>query len=127
MHRTGGPPGRRTRQLDTAHLPDSVTIAVTDGEARVAYWSREAEDLLGYTSAEIIGRPLDDLVGADGAPLRHRDGSLLDTKVHLSPLLGATQQHFLVTTVPSPGTGRLQDLMWWMLEQQSPVSVDLRP
>lgn len=87
MHRTGGPPDRRTRQLDTAHLSDSVTIAVTDGDARVAYWSREAEDLLGYTSAEIIGRPLDDRVGADGAPLRHRDGSLLDTEVHLSPLL----------------------------------------
>ncbi|ULR48512.1 SpoIIE family protein phosphatase [Streptomyces deccanensis] len=121
MHRTGGPPGRRTRQLDEAHLADSVTIAVTDGDARVAYWSREAEDLLGYTSAEIVGRPLGDLVGADGATLRHRDGHLLDARVHLSPLLGATQQqHFLVTTVPSPGTGKLQDLMWWMLEQQSP-------
>ncbi|MEU9174334.1 SpoIIE family protein phosphatase [Streptomyces sp. NPDC048420] len=121
MHRTGGPPGRRARQPDQAHPAESVTIAVTDGDTRVAYWSREAQDLLGYTPAEIIGRPLDDLVSADGATLRHRDGGLLDTKVHLSPLLGAAQQrHFLVTTVPSPGTGKLQDLMWWMLEQQSP-------
>ncbi|MFF4055492.1 SpoIIE family protein phosphatase [Streptomyces sp. NPDC001668] len=120
MHRTGGPPGRRARQPDKAHPVESVTIAVTDGDARVAYWSREAQELLGYTSAEIIGRPLDDLLSADGSTLRHRDGSLLDIKAHLSPLLGATpQQHFLVTTVPSPGTGKLQDLMWWMLEQQS--------
>ncbi|MET7690448.1 SpoIIE family protein phosphatase [Streptomyces sp. NPDC005483] len=98
-----------------------MTIAVTDGASRVAYWSREAQELLGYPPAEIIGRPLDDLLSADGATLRHRDGSLLDTRAHLSPLVGATQQqYFLVTTVPSPGTGRLQDLMWWMLEQQSP-------
>lgn len=87
----------------------------------MAYRSREAQELPGYTSVEIIGRPLDDLVSADGATLRHRDGSLLDTRVHLSPLLDATQrQNFLVTTVPSPGTGKLQDLMWRLLEQQSP-------
>ncbi|MET7724783.1 ATP-binding SpoIIE family protein phosphatase [Streptomyces mirabilis] len=121
MPRTDGQSGRRARQLDKAHPVESVTIAVTDGDTRVAYWSREAQELLGYTSVEIIGRPLDDLVSADGATLRHRDGSLLDTRVHLSPLLDATQQQsFLVTTVPSPGTGKLQDLMRWLLEQQSP-------
>jgi PAS domain-containing protein len=98
-----------------------VTIAVTDGDARATYWSREAQGLLGYTSAEIIGRPLDYLLSADGTTLRHRQGSLLDTRVHLSLLLDATQQqYFLVTTVPSPGTGKLRDLMWWMLEQQFP-------
>ena len=122
MPRTDGQPGRRIRRLDMAHPVESVTIAVTDGDTRVAYWSREAQELLGYTSAEIIGRPLDDLLSADGTTLRHRDGSLLDTQVHLSPLLGATQrQSFLVTTIASPGTGKLQDLMWWLLEQQSPA------
>ena len=121
MHRTSGPPDRRPRQPDEAHVDESVTIAVTDGNGCVAYWSREAQELLGYTPAEIIGRPLDDLFSADGATFQHRDGRLLDTRAHLSPLLGTTQQqHFLVTTVPSPGTGKLQDLMWWMLEQQSP-------
>ena len=120
MPRTDGPPGRRARRLDKAHTVESVTLAVTDGDTRVAYWSREAQELLGYTPVEIIGRPLDYLLSADGTTLRHRDGSLLDTQVHLSPLLGATQQqNFLVTTIPSPGTGKLQDLMWWMLEQQS--------
>ncbi|MFJ8532380.1 PAS domain-containing protein [Streptomyces sp. NPDC093591] len=122
MPRTDGPPGRRARRLDKAHTVESVTLAVTDGDTRVAYWSREAQELLGYTPVEIIGRPLDYLLSADGTTLRHRDGSLLDTQVHLSPLLGATQQqNFLVTTIPSPGTGKLQDLMWWMLEQQSPA------
>jgi len=80
MPRTDGPPGRRARRLDKAHPVESVTIAVTDGDARVTYWSREAQELLGYTSVEIIGRPLDDLVSADGATLRHRDGSRLDTR-----------------------------------------------
>ncbi|ELP62596.1 SpoIIE family protein phosphatase [Streptomyces turgidiscabies] len=120
MHRTGGPPDRRRHQPDEAHVDESVTLAVTNGDT-VAYWSREAQELLGYTPAEIIGRPLDDLFSTDGTTFRHRDGSLLDTRAHLRPLLDNThQQHFLVTTVPSPGTGKLQDLMWWMLEQQSP-------
>ncbi|MER5540590.1 PAS domain-containing protein [Streptomyces mirabilis] len=91
----------------------------------MAYWSREAQELLGYTPAEIIGRPLGDLFSADGATLRRCDGSLLDTRAHLSPLLGAApQHHFLVTTVPSPGTGSCGNLVWWMLEQQS-LSLDL--
>ncbi|MEU1444008.1 ATP-binding SpoIIE family protein phosphatase [Streptomyces mirabilis] len=120
MHRTGGPPDRRTGQPGEAHVDESVTIAVTDGDGRVAYWSREAQDLLGHTPAEIIGRPLDKLLSTDGTTFRHRDGSPLVTRAHLSPLLGATQQEgFLVTTVPSPGTGKLQDLMWWTLEQQA--------
>ncbi|NGO06645.1 PAS domain S-box protein [Streptomyces sp. HC44] len=67
MPRTGGPPGRRAQQPDKAHAVESVTITVTDGDARVAYWSREAQEFLGYTSAEIIGRPLDDLLSADFA------------------------------------------------------------
>lgn len=64
MPRTDGPPGRRAQQPDKAHAVESV---VTDDDARVAYWSREAQQFLGYTSAEIIGRPLDDLLSADCA------------------------------------------------------------
>ncbi|MDX2939263.1 PAS domain S-box protein [Streptomyces ipomoeae] len=77
MHRTGGPPGRRAQQLDQAHPVESVTIVVTDGDARVAYWSREVQELPGYTSAEIIDRPLDYLVSTDGATPRHHYGRLL--------------------------------------------------
>ncbi|MER6959203.1 SpoIIE family protein phosphatase [Streptomyces sp. NPDC000618] len=121
MHHTSGLPERRNRHPDEAHRDESVTIAVTDGNGCVAYWSREAQELLGYTPAEIIGSPLAELFSTDGTTFRHRDGSLLETRAHLSPLLGATQQQgFLVTIVPSPETGKLQDLMWWMLEQQSP-------
>ncbi|MEU2424877.1 PAS domain-containing protein [Streptomyces sp. NPDC007851] len=82
MPRTDGPPGRRARQPDKAHAGESVIIAATDGDARVAYWSREAQELLGYTSVEIIGRPLDELLGADGATLRHRDGSVPGHRAH---------------------------------------------
>ncbi|MGP4086957.1 SpoIIE family protein phosphatase [Streptomyces sp. KR55] len=120
MHRISGLPERHAGHPDEANRNESVTIAVTDGNGCVAYWSREAQELLGYTPAEIIGSPLAELFSTDGARFRHRDGGLLDTSAHLSPLLGATQQQgFLVTIVPSLATGKLQDLMWWMLEQQS--------
>ncbi len=60
------------------------------------------------------------MVSAVGATLRHRDGSLLDTRVHLSLLLEAMQQQsFPVTTVPSPGTGKLHKLLWWLQDQGS--------
>jgi PAS domain S-box-containing protein len=51
----------------------------------VTSWSSGAEALLGYTSAEIIGRPLADLVAPDGSP-RHRSGRLMKGSVRLCPL-----------------------------------------
>ncbi|GAA2568133.1 hypothetical protein GCM10010304_01640 [Streptomyces roseoviolaceus] len=79
MHRISGLPERHTGHPDEANRNESVTIAVTDGNGCVAYWSREAQELLGYTPAEIIGSPLAELFATDGTTFRHRDGSLLDT------------------------------------------------
>lgn len=64
-HRRAARPTRTA--AGQAHAVESVTITVTDGDTHVAYWSREAQEFLGYTSAEIIGRPLDDLLSADFA------------------------------------------------------------
>jgi PAS domain S-box-containing protein len=63
-------------------------MAVTDHDGRVTRWSSGAEEILGYTAAEIIGRPVADLLASDGRVL-HRDGHPRDVQVHLRPLLDA--------------------------------------
>jgi PAS domain S-box-containing protein len=42
-------------------------LFVVDGQQRVRYWDRTAEQLLGYRAEEVIGRPCYDVVaGSDG-------------------------------------------------------------
>ncbi|MGW0707935.1 SpoIIE family protein phosphatase [Streptomyces sp. NPDC002643] len=122
MEHFGELPDRRTRQPDGTSL--DVTVAVTDSRGLVAYWTCEAQDLLGYAPAEIIGRPLAHLLSADGFTFRHRDGRLLDTRAHLSPLLDARkEQATLVTALPVPEALTPEDntLKQWMFEQQPRV------
>jgi len=40
--------------------PDSIIITTPAGE--VVYWNKGAEQILGYASAEAVGKPLDDLI-----------------------------------------------------------------
>ncbi|WP_051947837.1 SpoIIE family protein phosphatase [Streptomyces scabiei] len=124
MDRRGKPPDRRTRPQEETHLNASVTVTVTDAVGRVAYWSRQAQELLGYTSKEIVGRPLADLLSPDGAMFRHRDGHVLGVQARLSPLLDANQEPAtLVTAVPAPyGRAPTDDtLIRWMFDQQPRV------
>lgn len=124
MDHTGELPDRRTGLLDGT-IPDApITVAVTDGNGHVAYWSREAQELLGYTPAEVIGRPLAHLLSLDDSTFRHRDGRLLHGRAHLSPLLGARQERAtLVTALPASGTWTPTDntLKQWMFDQQSRI------
>ncbi|MFD7280382.1 SpoIIE family protein phosphatase [Streptomyces sp. NPDC059862] len=88
---------RRACRLTSADADMAATVAVTDRDGRVTCWSSEAEDLLGYTAADIIGRPVTDLLSADDTVL-HRDGHPLDVQVHLRPLLDAEgETGFLLT------------------------------
>ncbi|MER5181038.1 SpoIIE family protein phosphatase [Streptomyces sp. NPDC002896] len=124
MEHFGELPDRRTRQPDGTSLDASVTVAVTDSRGLVAYWSREAQDLLGYAPTEIIGSPLARLLSPDGSTFRHRDGRLLDTRAHLFPLLDARQeQAALVTALPASEalTPRDNTLKQWMFELQPRV------
>ncbi|MEU0649125.1 SpoIIE family protein phosphatase [Streptomyces umbrinus] len=123
MEHFGKLPDRGTRQPDGTSL--DVTVAVTDSRGLVAYWSSEAQDLLGYATAEIIGSPLARLLSPDGSTFRHRDGRLLlDTPAHLSPLLDARQEQAALVTArlaPEALTPGDNTLKQWMFEQQSRV------
>jgi PAS domain S-box-containing protein len=90
----------------------------------VAYWSAEAQELLGHTPAQIIGRPLADLRSADGSMLRHRDGHLLNVRARLFPLLGTgTREAVLVVVAPPPTTPAPPNdrLAQWAFEQMSRI------
>ncbi|WP_181802993.1 ATP-binding SpoIIE family protein phosphatase [Streptomyces shenzhenensis] len=123
MDHSGGSPDRHTHPLDGTGPDASVTVAVTDSRGLVTYWSREAQDLLGYAPAEIIGTPLAHLLSLDGSTFRHRDGRLLDIRAHLAHLLDAQQeQAVLVTALPSETrTPTDSTLKQWMFEQQSQI------
>ena len=62
------------RLREQAELLDRANeaIVVADLEHRVTFWNRGAELLLGWASAETIGRPLSEILtlGGDGAELR---------------------------------------------------------
>ncbi|MEV6597188.1 ATP-binding protein [Actinoplanes sp. NPDC051346] len=110
------PPPEAVAGLDSAALLDSVPQALlaVDVRGTIVGFNRAAEDLLGYTSAEVHGRSLDECLRPDydhqpigaaldrlfaAAPtrpvrrqvgLRHRDGHYLLTEVALTVVRGAT-------------------------------------
>ncbi|RPE43084.1 PAS domain S-box-containing protein [Streptomyces sp. Ag109_O5-1] len=117
---------RNTRQFTGARLDVSAAAGVLDRDGCVTHWSSGAQELLGYAPVEIIGRPVDDLLTAEGA-LRHRDGIPLHARVHLCPLQDTDRDCgflLLLTAVPEAATDTLQDalLPQWIFEQQ-PLAV----
>ncbi|OKJ61628.1 PAS domain-containing protein [Streptomyces sp. CB02261] len=73
---------------------DRVAAALLDARGRVVWWSRAAEDLLGWTSAQIAGTSARDLLEPDATGsrpsgsarrlrLRHSSGAVVEADVHL--------------------------------------------
>ena len=57
-------------------------VATIDASKRIASWNRGAETIMGYTEAEVIGKPCDEVfreLGADGSPLCHTKDCPYDT------------------------------------------------
>ena len=84
-----------------------AAAAFVDGHGRIAWWSREAEHLLGWSAPEALGRPARDFVlagprsGRDRPGrlrLRHRSGAAVLADVRLSESGSSTSR--LVTAVP---------------------------
>ncbi|WP_246143839.1 SpoIIE family protein phosphatase [Actinacidiphila oryziradicis] len=86
-----------------------AAIAVVDADGMVVGWTQAAERLVGYSAAEVVGRPAavmlpsaEDRAKASAfarrcrargrwsglAALRHRDGRRLDVSLRVSPLSG---------------------------------------
>jgi PAS domain S-box-containing protein len=82
-------------------------IAVLDAEGVVVGWTQAAERLVGYSAAEVVGRPAAVVLACAGdaakafaercrvsggcsgvAAVRHRDGRRLDVSLRVSPLSG---------------------------------------
>ncbi len=61
-----------------ASLLDAVGQAViaTDIEGRVTYWNRSAEQLFGWRQEEAVGRPILEIVAAEGS--QHRGDEILE-------------------------------------------------
>ena len=72
-------------------LQDSSPLAIftTDAHGVVTYWNSAAENLLGWTRSELLGRQLPfDPVG----PIQARNGRFLDAAVWMSPIRSAHGQ-----------------------------------
>lgn len=87
MSRNGYSPAARAQ-------PGTARIAV-DAEGRIERWGPDAEALLGYPPAEVLGRPVTVLLAGDevggaqasatGAVLRHRDGLPVEVDIGITP------------------------------------------
>ncbi|WP_329330216.1 SpoIIE family protein phosphatase [Streptomyces luteogriseus] len=125
-------------------VPEDLAFVVDAGGA-IMVWSDGARRLLGYEPAELVGRPVDDLLAArlpestrrhaaEGrrwageVALRHRDGNRVVVRLQGTPLLDAEGGRlWLVTgTVPVyPGAGDEHGAppLWDLTLAQLPVPV----
>jgi two-component system, cell cycle sensor histidine kinase and response regulator CckA len=114
-----------------AALLDAVGQAVvaTDPEGRIQYWNEAAARLYGWTSEEVLGRPVVDVLGADPGlsdpqpadtwsgelRLRRKDGSEFPTYVTQSPIRDARGDLVSVVRICSDLTER-KDLETQLLQ-----------
>jgi PAS domain S-box-containing protein len=59
-----------TLQLVSLHAMEAIVMMATDG--RVTGWNARAEALFGWTAAEVVGKPLADLIVPARFRARHR-------------------------------------------------------
>jgi PAS domain S-box-containing protein len=107
--------------FDTLACDVPEAIVVTDSVGRVTHVSVGAAALWGCTPEEIIGTPVADLMTPDETAVRHRDGTALDTRVHLFPLGSDEQPAGFVLVAggrpDSAGEGGDAALVTWAFDQ----------
>jgi PAS domain S-box-containing protein len=129
--------GPSANEGDPAGPADRPTgLVVTDAQGVVLAWSRSAEHLVGYTSAQAVGRSLKELVdlpppAAAGSgtveeshrvlPVRCRDGRLLTLPVSGYPLVSDhAPQGWVLLLGPPPGPlggEEREALVEWLLNR----------
>lgn len=125
-------------------VPEDLAVVVDAGGA-VLVWSDGARRLLGHTSAEIVDRPVAELLAAalpsstrrhvaDGQPwsgevaLRHRNGDRIVVRLQGTPLLDADGRRLWLVTGSAPAhlarrTGYRPTALWDLTLSQLPVPV----
>ncbi|MHA4779187.1 ATP-binding SpoIIE family protein phosphatase [Streptomyces sp. MSC1_001] len=99
---------------------DRVAAALLDARGRIVWWSRAAEDLLGWTSAQIAGTSARDLLEPEAVGsrpsgsarrlrLRHSSGAVVEADVHLVRSDAAAGGTLVVTAGPDGLVGWDQD------------------
>ncbi|MEU9479433.1 SpoIIE family protein phosphatase [Streptomyces sp. NPDC048191] len=79
-------------------VASDAPLMVMDGAGAVVEWSRQAQELLGHTAGEVVGRPVTSLVrpvpaasghslGRDRVALCHRSGRAVAVDLRMRPLL----------------------------------------
>ncbi|MEU6258502.1 SpoIIE family protein phosphatase [Streptomyces sp. NPDC047043] len=108
--------------IDTA-----TPVVVADSGGTVTCWSRGAQSLLGFATDEVVGRPLNALLAADGMAFRHRDGNPVDVAPLVSPLvLQGVHAGYLLTAADVAGTDRRdrdQLLTWAFYRNPIPTGI----
>jgi PAS domain S-box-containing protein len=127
-----------------------AAMAVLDAEGAVVGWSQAAERLVGYSAAEVVGRPAavmlpsaEDRAKASAfarrcrarggwsglAALRHRDGRRLDVSLRVSPLSGQDgRAQWLVssTCMAAVSSGAANGLVLESLLTRAPIGIAIR-
>ncbi|MGP3977266.1 SpoIIE family protein phosphatase [Streptomyces sp. 8N114] len=126
------------------HVPEGLAVVVDAGGA-ILVWSAGAQQLLGYESAEAVGRAATDLLAADlpdatqrylaeghrwasEVALRHQDGSRVVVRLQGTPLADAGGKRLWLVTGAAPASvaGRPEPgavALWDRTLTQLPVPV----
>lgn len=79
------------RQISTAALD---AIAIIDGRGRVTYWNPAAEAMFGYSSEEIVGRDLHEVLAPDPYLERYRAGIAEFRRSGTGAAIGLTREMY---------------------------------
>lgn len=118
----------------------AVIAAAVNDRGRLTAWSREAQSLLGYRPADVLGRPAFALLGARlpeyarwhlahlrawsaRVVLRDRDGGPVEVDLRACPLTDAEgrRQWFIEAVVPPESDGAARDLQRSQLQRRVPA------
>ncbi|MFI8963030.1 SpoIIE family protein phosphatase [Streptomyces sp. NPDC053493] len=134
-------------EADEAFGPPPAAVALIDGDGVLVGWSRQAEELLGWSAEQVLGRPVVELLAAPrarpGGSAEPRIGRARGSVVAVRHGSGGTVRIAVTSHALTPVSGEgsltvlmaaeLEGLRWWETRQamlrglvsQSPVTLTI--